>query len=92
MMILDEDPKRSYDILVDLLPVGKGGHASREARKIYAEISSHSRTQKFAIAGGGTLARTLAKFIIHAAGKGRSMKWFTDKEGALEWLKEGGEE
>jgi len=90
MTILDGDPTREFDMLVDLFPAGKGGRTSSKARKIYAEISTHAQTRKFAIVGGSALARTTAKFLIHAAGKGRSMKWFTSKEEALAWLKEGG--
>ena len=91
MRILDEDPHKEYDMIVNLLPLGKAGYASSRARKIYLQISSHRQIRRFAIVGGSVFVRTMAGFFIRAAGKGEHMKWFINREDALEWLKEGTE-
>ena len=91
MRILNRDPHKQYDMIVNLLPLGKGGYASSRARKIYLQISSHRQIRRFAIVGGSVFVRTMAGFFIRAAGKGEHMKWFINREDALEWLKEGTE-
>ena len=89
MRILDKDPHKEYDMIVNLLPLGKAGYASSRARKIYLQISSHRQIRRFAIVGGSVFVRTMAGFFIRAAGKGEHMKWFADREDAAKWLKEG---
>ena len=91
MTILDKDPHREYDMIVNLLPLGKAGYASSRARKIYLEISSHRQIRRFAIVGGSVFVRTMAGFFIRAAGKAEHMKWYAGEQEALEWLKEGTE-
>jgi hypothetical protein len=88
--ILDEDLSAAYDMIVDLVPVGDSGYASRKARRIYLDISSHRQIRRFAIVGGSVFVRTMAGFFIRAAGKGERMKWFTAREDAVAWLKEDG--
>jgi hypothetical protein len=88
MRILDEHPHKEYDMIVNLLPLGKAGYASSKARKIYLQISSHKQIRRFAIVGGSVFVRTMAGFFIRAAGKGEHMKWFAGEQEALEWLKE----
>ena len=68
--ILDKDPHKEYDMIVNLLPLGKAGYASIKARKIYLQISSHRQIGRFAIAGGSVFVRTMAGVFIRAAGKG----------------------
>jgi hypothetical protein len=88
MTILDRDPGREYDMIVNLLPLGKAGYASSRARRTYLQISSHRQIRRFAIVGGSVFVRTMAGFFIRAAGKGEHMKWFADREDAVKWLKE----
>ena len=89
MGILDKDPHKEYDMIVNLLPIGKGGYASSKARKIYLQLSSNRQIRRFTIAGGSVFVRTMAGFFIRAAGKGEHMRWFAGREEAVEWLKEG---
>ena len=86
--ILDKNPHKKYDMIVNLLPLARGGYASSKARKTYLQISSHRQLGRFAIVGGSVFARTMAGFFVRAAGKGEYMKWFAVKPAALEWLKE----
>ncbi|MGD2146349.1 MAG: hypothetical protein PVH41_06630 [Anaerolineae bacterium] len=88
--ILETDPDIKHRMVVDLLPLGNAGYASRNARRTYLEISSNPQIGEFAVVGGSVTVRTLARFFIRAAGKGEHMRWFEDKEGALAWLAEAG--
>ena len=85
--ILNRDPRKTYHLIVDLTSIERGGHASSKARKTYNRIAANSQIKKFAIIGGSVFARTVAVFIIHAAGKGEKMKWFTTREECLNWLR-----
>jgi hypothetical protein len=73
-------------MLVDLLSIGKSGYASSKARSKYVQMSSSAKVLRFAIVGGNVLIRTMAGFIIRAAGRGDSVRWFDDREEALAWL------
>jgi hypothetical protein len=88
LRILDGHPAKSYTMIVDLLPVGKDGYASSKARRIYLQISSHDQIGKFALVGGSVFARTMAGFIIRAAGKDQAMRWLPTREDAVDWLRE----
>ena len=88
MKILEEEPQTKYDMIVNLLPLGKKGYASSKARKIYLQISSHKQIRRFAIVGGSIFVRTMAGFFIRAAGKDENMRWFATRGEATEWLKE----
>ena len=85
--ILNQDPQKRYDMIVNLLPVGKGGYASSKAQRLYARIASHIQINRFAIVGGSIFVRTMAGFIIRAAGGDKTMKWFASGEEAIKWLK-----
>lgn len=56
------------------------------SRAIYARIVGHPQIKKVAAAGANPLLSVAAKLILEASGKGDTLRWFTDKEEALEWL------
>ena len=96
--LLDEDPHREYDVIVQLLPLlppgrpapfGRRAYALHRTRKIHARISCHGQARRFAIVGGGLLVRTMANVIARAADRGKRTRWFADREEAAEWLREG---
>ena len=61
---------------------------SSNARKIWVEFLKHERIEKTAIFGGNVFVRTLAAFIISAAGK-EDIRFFKTKEEADAWLQVG---
>jgi len=85
--ILNKNPGNTFHLIVDLSSIGKGGYASSKARKIYNRISANSQINKFSIVGGSVFARTIAGFIIRAAGKGGNMQWFATRDECLNWLR-----
>lgn len=60
---------------------------SSGARKQMAEISRPFHVNKFAFIGASVFIRTVANFIMVAAGQ-KNAKHFATEEEALKWLKE----
>lgn len=88
--IYRENPQKIYNLLVDISPVGNIGSYAfpSKARKTAIQIASHNQVRKAAFVTTGAFARTVIGFIIIAAGRGKSIKGFSDKEEAIKWLKE----
>jgi hypothetical protein len=89
--IFDGNPQKIYNFFVDLLSVGKimGAEGfSSQTRKIGAQVSANKQLNKAALVTSSIIVKTIANFIISAAGKNQKMKVFSDKEEALKWLKE----
>ncbi|MDH5673425.1 MAG: ATP-binding protein [Myxococcales bacterium] len=59
------------------------------ARRALAAAAKDPRYERFAFVGGSVLVRTLARFIIRAAGRDASMRFFDDAAPALAWFAEG---
>jgi len=57
------------------------------ARKVLAEIASLPRVSKYAIFGASTFTRTIANFIISAAGNANA-QFFSSEEEAIRWTDE----
>ena len=84
--MLGADPQGEFTLLVDLRLVGKGGYASSNARKTYAQMSTHGQLSRLAIVGGNLFFRTVAAFVLRASGRTLNMRWFADKQDATNWL------
>jgi hypothetical protein len=65
----------------------EAGKSSAGARKAYVKFAKSVTAGKIAIFGVSTLLKVIATFIIRASGTG-NVRFFTDKEEALKWLKE----
>ena len=90
LKIFNENSQKRYNILVDLSALNRRGIniPPAKTRKIFTRLSIHKQVAKVAYVGGSILIKTIAGFILQAAGKSENMKWFADKEEALKWLKE----
>lgn len=60
---------------------------SASARKILVEFLQNDKIKKTAFFGGNVFVKTLAAFVIAAAGK-KNVKFFDTEENALAWFKE----
>ncbi len=76
------DKKKISLILID---IQKSTQFSAAARKIWVKFLKNPRIKKAAIFGGNVFVRTLASFVIAAAGK-KSIKFFSTRKEALTWL------
>ena len=87
--ILNKDPQRIYKAFLNLLPLGMGrAMVSGGTRKVWARLASQKQITKCAVVGLSTFLKTVASFIINLVGRGEDIKWFSDEEEALKWLKE----
>ncbi|OGD67352.1 hypothetical protein A2442_01145 [Candidatus Campbellbacteria bacterium RIFOXYC2_FULL_35_25] len=58
---------------------------SSSARKIWVRFLQNENIKRVAMFGGNVVVRTLASFVIAATGK-KNIKFFSEKDKALEWL------
>jgi len=88
LKILNEDPKKSYNLFVDISSLGKVNYGfAAGTRKIGVRIVSNKQLKKIAFIASSIIMKTVISFIAATAGK-KDIKGFTDKEEALKWLKE----
>jgi len=85
--IFKKNPKKKYNFLVDLLPLGQGGYFTSKARKIYIELGSHYQVKKVAVLGGSIYTKTAVIFILSVSGRGGTTRWFKSKKEAMAWMK-----
>ena len=76
------DEGRADYVLIDLRA---STEFSSAARKVWVEFLKDDRIKKTAIFGGNVFVRTLASFVIAAAGK-KNIHFFLTEEEAREWL------
>lgn len=71
-----------------LFDASRAGIPASKARRIYADWLKKGTINKAAIYGGGVVQRTIANFIFSYTGKSEKMKYYSNEEEALKWLKE----
>jgi len=76
------EKKLAEYVLIDLQ---SSTEFSSAARKIWVEFLQDGRIKKTAIFGGNVFVRTLASFVIAAAGK-KNISFFSTEEEARAWL------
>jgi len=59
---------------------------SSGARKVWVQLLQNPKVHKTAIFGGSVFVRTVASFVIAAAGR-KNIRFFLTKKEALAWLK-----
>jgi hypothetical protein len=62
---------------------------SSEARKAFAASADFDEIGKVAIVGGSIFIRTVANFIFRMSKSAEKMRFFSNQEEALQWLREG---
>lgn len=85
--IFNSDSSKNYKVIVEILYFSRG-HISPRARQIWIELAKHKQISKSAIVGQNVFLKVAANFIIGAAGRSATIKWFNNKEEALKWLSE----
>lgn len=88
LKILKEDKSKSYNVLVDLTPLGdKQPFFPAGARNIAALLMGDKQIKKWAVASPTRVIKVTLNFVSALAGKDDT-RWFENKEDALKWLKE----
>jgi hypothetical protein len=75
------------DWLLDLSQITK---ATARARKLIAQAAGHPSSHKYALVGASTFLRSVAGFILAAAGRPNDRHFATEGK-AFSWLREGRE-
>lgn len=69
-----------------LIDIEQSKEFSSGARKAWVKFLQNPKIKKTAIFGGNVFVRTLASFVIAAAGK-ENIKFFETEQGALDWIR-----
>ncbi len=69
-----------------LIDIEQSQEFSSAARKIWVKFLQNPKIKKTAIFGGNVFVRTLASFVIAAAGKA-NIKFFETEQQSLDWLR-----
>lgn len=86
--ILNKDPQKIYNGIVDLSPIGETvSYLPEETRKVYSNLIFHKQINKIAFMGQGLFYKVAVNLMLQAKGSGDRVKWFSDKNKALKWLK-----
>lgn len=68
-----------------LIDIEQSQQFSSAARKVWVKFLQNPKIKKTAIFGGNVFVRTLASFVIAAAGKA-NIKFFETEQQALDWM------
>lgn len=68
-----------------LIDIEQSQQFSSAARKVWVKFLQNQKIKKTAIFGGNVFVRTLASFVIAAAGKA-NIKFFETEQQALDWI------
>jgi hypothetical protein len=90
LKIFNENPKKIYNIIADLSPIGKINRSgfSSKTRKVGYQLIIQKQIGKSALVTSSLFIRAVMGFIITAAKKSEIVKCFPTKDEALKWLKE----
>ena len=84
--ILNKDPNKTYNVLMDITAIGGSSYLSPEAKDIYLNLAKLRQLKKSALVGNNTFIELFVNLAISAAGKDMNFKWFTEREEALKWV------
>ena len=88
--IFAEHETRTFKLLVDLSHISQSAHyPSPRARMIFAETAGHRQIEKVAVIAPSLLTRAVMNFITKASSNKKSIRFFSDRKPALNWLKHG---
>ena len=85
--ILDNGPKKSFSMLIDLTNAGNETNIPSHTRDIYTKSPAFKRVYKIAVITHSLLIKVLTSTLSVAGGKFESVKIFDGKQEALNWLK-----
>lgn len=87
--ILDKSPNVQYKAFINLIDLkGKGGGdlACPESKEIYRQIVQDKRLGQVAILLSNPVLEILGGLVAKSANAGEKVKFFSNKEQALNWL------
>lgn len=88
--IFEDNPQKKYNIFADVSTEGKTSRYgfSSKIRKIGVQMMAHKQIKKGAFFAKNTFVKVVVNFMVTAARRNKSIRFFSDKEKAFKWLKE----
>lgn len=83
----NSDKSKSFNGLVNLLPLGNAKYLTINAKKIYASLISLPRINKMAFIVPSRFSRILMGILIQVSNKWSGSKCFIEEESAYKWLR-----
>ncbi len=77
---------KQFNLLADLSPIGTGNYVTNESKKLYSETKAFNNFSRIAVVSKSLIIKVLVISISTLTGKFDNVKWFDDKEKALNWL------
>ena len=81
--LITKNPNAKFKILVDLT---NAGIPTKHATEVYVKTLSDKRIVKTAFLGMSQSIESIINFIVSAAGRGDHVRFFIDRQEALEYL------
>lgn len=85
--ITDANPQKTYKILVDITPIGKANYISDRSRELYSNAQIFKKFARVAVVSTSVLLKVAVITIALATRTYENVKFFDNKEEAIEWLK-----
>lgn len=85
--VISKYPGKSFSLLADLTQIGSGTYMSDRSKEILSRSPVFKELLKIAVVSNSVLMKAVVLTISIVTGKSDSVKWFDNKEDALEWLK-----
>lgn len=87
MEIVNQDPSKNHDLLLDITNLNGINYISPEAREIYGGMTKLQQLRKAAVVGSNTFLEIVVNLMMQASGKAANFKWFKNRTEAEDWLK-----
>ena len=82
----DSEPGVRFNLLTDLTPIPGANYASEEAKKLWGGTKIFDKFGRAAVVSKSLKIKVLVVTLSTFTGKFDNVKWFDEKEKALNWL------
>jgi len=85
--ILKNNPEIGFNLIFDLSPIKiLPSFITNESQEKYRGLAEHKQVRKVAIIGANLFFKVATNFLMTASRRGTSIKWFSNREEALNWF------
>ena len=77
---------KQFNLLADLSPIGTGNYVTNESKNLYSQTKAFDNFSRIAVVSKSLIIKVLVVSISTITGKFDNVKWFDEKEKAVDWL------
>ena len=77
---------KQFNLLADLSPIGTGNYVTNESKNLYSQTKAFDNFSRIAVVSKSLIIKVLVVSISTLTGKFDNVKWFDEKEKAVDWL------